>query len=215
MTLSSRDRILLVVIVVIVAAFGFDKFALAPERRQAAKLGTQIAAQQASLSRAQESYASGRSAAAAERANAPVWAAAERAVPQNSDIPGLLRLLQSSAQAAHVDMQSISLSGTSATGSVVTAAAGSSAAGPTEIPVSLTFQGGYQALNRLVAKLDGLVVASGTKLRAHGPLVGISNVSLAAGNTGSTETVQLTATLYQHAPAPSADGSDPTTEGAS
>jgi hypothetical protein len=214
MTLSSRDRTLLIVIVIVAVAFGFDKFALSPQRHRAAALDRQIAAQQSALSQAQESFASGRSAAAAVRADATTWAAAQRAVPQNSDIPGLLRLLQRSARRAHVDIQSVSLTGTTSGTSPLTTP-GSTSTGPTEIPVALTFEGGYQSLNRLVGELDGLVVASGTRLRADGPLVGIDNVSLSPAGKGGNVSVQLTATIYQRAAAATATGTDPATEGAS
>jgi len=73
-------------------------------------------------------------------------------------------------------------------------AATGGASGPTSVALSLTFAGGYIALHNLVRRLDGLVVVSGNKVHATGPLLSISSVSL----TGSPKlTVQLTATIYQ------------------
>jgi hypothetical protein len=62
------------------------------------------------------------------------------------------------------------------------------------VPIQLTFNGGYVALNKLVGKLTGLVAMSGGKVRASGPLLSINSVSL----SGSSDlTGNLTATIYQ------------------
>jgi Tfp pilus assembly protein PilO len=199
MTLTVRDRILLAVIVGVLVVVGFTHFALSPQRHRAAILETQVTAAQAALANARDRYATGHAATASLHGNAPAWAAAQRAVPQVSDIPGLLRLLERNAQKAHVSMQSITLAGAPASAGAV---GPTSSEGATEVPISLSFDGGYQALNRLLAQLDDLVVVSGDSLRASGPLVGISNVSLATGGTGASGgtglSVSLTAVIYQH-----------------
>ena len=62
------------------------------------------------------------------------------------------------------------------------------------MPIQLTFNGGYIALNKLVRKLTGLVAVSGGKVHATGPLLSISSVKL----TGSSSlTGSVTATIYQ------------------
>lgn len=218
MTLTPRDRILLVAIAVVLASFGFYHFALSPARHRAASLEPKIAAARTQLVQAQGKYAAGRAAAGSLHTSAPSFTAAERAVPAEADVPGLLRLLQRGAREAHVSMQSISLSGASATPSSTstptTSGATASSSGATEIPVSLTFEGGYQALNRLVARLDRLVTVSGNRVHAAGPLVGISNVSL-SGMSGASLTVNLTAVIYQRSAAPTAVSGTSTTEGSS
>jgi Tfp pilus assembly protein PilO len=90
---------------------------------------------------------------------------------------------------------------TTAAGSTAgTAALASGALTVTTIPVALTFTGGYQALNRLVKQLDSLVTVSRSHLHTTGPLVGISNVSVApTANTAdpSQLSIKLTASIYQ------------------
>ena len=199
MQLSKRDRILLSVIVVVAALFGFYKFALTPAHRQASRLDAQIVSARASLSQAEAKYAQGRAAADGLHKGSATWAAAQRAVPASSNIPGLLRLLAREAHAAHVNFKSIALSGgatapaPAATGS---SPAGSSSPSATEIPVTLEIDGGYQAVNRLVRRLNGLVTTSGQQIRATGPLIGIDNVTLSGAKS---LTFNLTVTIYQHA----------------
>jgi Tfp pilus assembly protein PilO len=192
-------------VVAVIALFGaFYMLALKPERQKVSSLDTQIATARASLVAAQQSYTTGKRAQAALKANAAEWSAIHLAVPNQSDIPALLRTLQSTADAVHVHMQSITLSGASAA-STAAAATPATPATPgattapavptaTAVPVSLTFAGGYRALDTLVRQLNSLVVISHGKLHATGPLMSISTVSL----TGSGKlAVQISASLYQ------------------
>jgi hypothetical protein len=201
MTLRPRDRIALGVILLLGVVFGYYKLLLSPERSQASALTTSIAGERQTLATEQQTFATGRAAAATLRADAQQWAALRLAVPAQSDIPGLLRSLQRTADSADVKMRSITLSGSGSSGAT-TPATPTSATTATPIPIQLTFAGGYAALDRLVKRLDQFVVVSGTKVRATGPLLSISTVSL----SGAPDlTVQLTASIYQ-LPAPAAAG---------
>jgi Tfp pilus assembly protein PilO len=193
MSLRPRDRIAIAVVLLVVVVAGYYMLALKPEQNKASALNAAIAVQRKTLAQEQQAYAVGRAAAAALKADAPEWAALRLAVPPQSDIPGLLRTLQRNAAAVHVNMQAIALSGPSGASPAAGATAPSTGVA-TPVPVSLTFSGGYTALNNLVRRLDGLVVLSGGKVRATGPLLSISSVSLAGS---SSLTVQLTATIYQ------------------
>ena len=202
MKLRGRDRILLAV-VAIVALFGaYYMVALKPERQKVSALDAQITTARTNLVAAQQSYVTGRKAQAALKATAEEWSAIHLAVPNQSDIPALLRTLQSTAAAVHVHMQSISLSGTTPSSTPVAATtpatpgATTTTAAPaaTPVPVQLTFAGGYRALDTLVRSLNSLVAVSHGTLHATGPLMSISTVSL----TGSGKlTVQISASLYQ------------------
>jgi hypothetical protein len=212
MNLRPRDRVALGVVLVAALIGAFYLLALKPERGKATSLDAAIAKQQATLVQEQQSVAAGRQAQATLRAETAQWDALRLAVPNQSNIPALLELLERNANAVHVNMQAISLSGTggSSTSSSSTtttstgqssSASGSSAA--TGVPVQLTFAGGYAALNKLVHRLDSLVVFSGNSVRATGPLMTISNVAL----TGAPKlSVQLNATIYQLSAATSAAG---------
>ena len=207
MTLRPRDRIALVAVLILALAGAYYVLALKPEQHKATALTGAIAAQRQALSTAEVNYRAGRAAQASIKTNGAEYAALRKAVPDTSDIPALLRVLERNADAVHVKMQAITLAAStgaaggtpstgaapSTTGTTGGAAAGATAA-PTSIPLSLTFAGGYTALHNLVRRLDGLVVVSPHTVHATGPLLSISNVSL----SGSPKlTVQLTATIYQ------------------
>lgn len=216
MTLRPRDRIALGVVLTLALIGAFYLLVLKPEQNKASTLSTAIAGQRQALATAQANYATGKAAQLSIKASAPEWAALRKAVPNTSDIPALLRVLERNAKAVGVTMQAISLSGaagsasgaspsttTPSTGSTTTGGAATSAtSAATSVPLQLTFAGGYTALHNLVQRLEGLVVVSGNKVHATGPLLSISNVSL----TGAPKlTVQLTATIYQlSAPSPAA-----------
>jgi hypothetical protein len=208
MNLRPRDRVALAVVLAFALLGAFYVLVLKPEQKKASTLSAAIVGQRRALTTAQANYAAGRAAQASIKADAAEWAALRKAVPNTSDIPALLRVLERNANAVHVRMQAIALSGSSgsasgtspstttpSTGGAATGGAtGSAATAPTSVALSLTFAGGYTALHNLVQRLDGLVVISGNKVHATGPLLSISSVSL----TGSPKlTVQLTAAIYQ------------------
>lgn len=210
MKLTPRDRVLLGVLVVLLLCGGFYKFLLTPERHRASDLQTQVTAAESSLAKAQQKVLIGRAAEVALRKDRPDWAAAQHAIPSTANVPALLRLLARSAQAAHVTMQSITLSGSPTSAATTATGAVNSALGLTSVPVSLTFSGGYQALNRLVGHLDSLVTVSHRRIHSSGPLVGISSVEVTSSPTtsgSSALSIALTATIYQHSAGSTAAGS--------
>jgi Tfp pilus assembly protein PilO len=206
MKLRPRDRIALAVVLLAAVIGGYYMLALKPEQQKASSLQASITTEQQKLIQAQQSYAQGRAAEASLKADAAQWNSLRLAVPAQSDIPGLLRILQKTANQAHVNMQAITLSGSTAsstpTATTTTGApAPSAATAATGVPIQLTFAGGYVALNTLVRRLDALVRVSGGKVTASGPLLSISEVSL----SGAPKlTVQLSATIYQLGSPPTA-----------
>jgi Tfp pilus assembly protein PilO len=208
MTLRRRDRIALVAILFLALVGGYYMLALKPERQKIKTLDAATATQQQTFASEQQQYVAGRAAQAALRANAAQWTSVRVAVPVQSDIPALLRTLERTANAAHVKMQAIHLTGSSSS-TAASSAAASSTGGATGVPIQLTFAGGYVALDSLVRRLDGLVVVSGDKVHATGPLLSITSVQL----SGVPKlVVQLTANIYQ-LPASPAAGQVATTGG--
>ena len=215
MNISARDRALLAVVVGLAVLAAIYVLVLGPQYTRAGQLQKSVLAARQKLSVAQQQYATGRAAQRRLSATTADYAAAHRAVPGQSNIPALLRLLQRTADAANVSIDSISLSG-SGSGTTSTpspaatpgAATTSTGGGAQTVPVSLTFGGGYQALNRMVQRLDTFVLVSHGHLRAAGPLVGISSVDLTPqSNSGASRlSVTLSATIYQHAAAASVNG---------
>ena len=198
MTLRKRDRVVLAVVAVAALLGVFYMLGLKPERQKASSLASQIAAQRQAIVSAQASYNAGRAAQAALKTDGEEWAALKLAVPEQSDIPGLLRTLEKSADSVHVAMQSLTLSGSSSSSgaAAATTVTGTTGATPaaTPVPIQLTFSGGYIALNKLVSRLTGLVTMTGGDVHATGPLLSINSVNLSGASklTGS-----VTATIYQ------------------
>jgi hypothetical protein len=205
MKMTPRDRVLLGVLVALLLCGGFYKFVLTPEHHRANHLQTQIVAARTSLAAAQQKELTGRAAESVLRKSQADWTAAEKAVPENADVPGLLKLLSRSADATRVVMRSISIgTPTSSTTGGTTNSTGATTGGLslTTFPVSLVFEGGYQDLNRLVEQLNTFVSVSHRRLRATGPLVGIGSISVAPLNNPLHPTrlsIQLTANIYQRA----------------
>jgi Tfp pilus assembly protein PilO len=198
--LRKRDRIVLAIVAAAALVGAFYMLALKPERQKAGALQTQIATQQQALVTAQQSYNVGRAAQAALKTDGAQWAALKLAVPAQSNIPALLRLLEKSADADHVAMTSLSLSGSTSAASSPAPASGTGTAAPsaTPVPIQLSFTGGYVALNKLVSRLTGLVAVAHGTVHATGPLLSINSVTL----TGSKSlTGSVSATIYQLASA--------------
>jgi Tfp pilus assembly protein PilO len=191
-TLRPRDKIALGVVASLLVVVVFYFVAIAPQRSKVSNLNASIATQLQTVSQDQAQYASGRAAQISLRVNRSQWEAVKRAVPAAANIPGLLRILQRNANSAHVTMQSVDLTGAntgvSATPTVPTS-------GPTAVPVSLTFSGSYQNLERLMRELDGLVVEAGSSVHVRGPLVSVGSVSLAADPKGLNASVS--ASIYE------------------
>lgn len=209
MTLRSRDRIALIAILVLALIGACYLLVLKPEQHKASALDAAIAKQQQTLTTAEQNFAAGRAAQASLQKQSKQWAALHLAVPEQSDIPGLLRILERNADAVGVKLQAIQLSGGSSTSSSTSSSGtgGSSTTdGATGVPVQLTFAGGYIALDKLVRRLNGMVTVSGNTIRATGPLLSISNVSLSGS---SPLTVSLTASIYQLAPASTTSSTSP------
>ena len=196
MTLRKRDRIVLAIVAAAALVGAFYMLALKPERQKASALQTQIATQQQSLASAQQSYNIGRAAQAALKTDGAQWAALKLAVPAQSNIPALLRLLEKSAAADHVAMTSLTLaSSTGASASTAsTSATGTAAPSATPVPIQLNFTGGYVALNKLVSKLTGLVAVAHGSVHATGPLLSINSVTLSGSKS---LTGNVSATIYQ------------------
>ena len=196
MTLRKRDRIVLAIVAAAALVGAFYMLALKPERQKASALQTQIATQQQSLASAQQSYNIGRAAQAALKTDGAQWAALKLAVPAQSNIPALLRLLEKSAAADHVAMTSLTLAGsTGASASTAsTPATGTAAPSATPVPIQLNFTGGYVALNKLVSKLTGLVAIAHGSVHATGPLLSINSVTLSGSKS---LTGNVSATIYQ------------------
>ena len=209
MSLRGRDRIALGVVLILALFGAYYLLILKPEQQKVSALDSQIATQQQTLTTAQQSYAQGRAAVKSLNSDGAEWTALRLAVPEQSDVPALLRTLQKTAATVHVSMQAITVTNPSASTTAAPAAPAATGSTPgasaaTAVPIQLSFTGGYRALNNLVHRLTGLVEVSGGKVHASGPLLSLSSVSLSG--SAPKLTVQLNASLYQLSDGTSASG---------
>jgi hypothetical protein len=139
---TSRDRIVVIVVLAAAALGGFWFGVLSPKRAESAKLKTDIAAQQQRLDQAKASMATAEAAKQRYAADYAAVANLGKAVPVDDNVPSLIYQLGTAADGAHIDFQSIKLTSSGAPqpapSKAAEAVAGASAApsdgGPTPTP---------------------------------------------------------------------------------
>jgi Tfp pilus assembly protein PilO len=108
---TARDRIIIVVVLMAAALAGFWFVGLAPKRKDAADLKTQLDAAKAQLTQAQQSAATARQAKARYEQDYAELASLGKAVPKSDALPSLIYQMQSAAHDARIDFQSLKLTG--------------------------------------------------------------------------------------------------------
>ncbi len=98
---TSRDRIVIMVVLALGAVVAGWFFVVSPKRSQASSLSTQVASEQSQLSAAQQQVAAGVSAQKAFAGQYAELAKLGEAVPPDDDIPSLIYQVQSAAHVAH------------------------------------------------------------------------------------------------------------------
>lgn len=207
--MSGRDRIVAMVVAVVVALAAVWLLAVSPERKQAAKLQSQLATASAQLTAAEGQVASARTAQASYAAAYASIVSLGKAVPASREVPSLVYQLAQASRQRHVDFASIatSTSGTSGAASASAATASTTLTGFTQMPFTFMFTGTFFDLYKMFEGLNSFTArtSSGT-LRVSGRLLTIQSVKLAptvsAGETaaspGESEllTGTITATAY-------------------
>jgi hypothetical protein len=214
---TTRDRIVIMVVLAVGAVVAGWMFVVSPKRDQAASLSTQITAEQSQLSAAQNQVAAGESAKKAFAGQYAQLAKLGEAVPPDDNVPSLIYQVQSAAQGAHVTFRGLQLSGgsssstpntstgstsgSSTTGAAPTAplppGAAIGAAGlPTE-QFTITLAGNYFHLSSFFNRLESFVVSSNNRLLVSGRLMTINAINLAPGPNGFPQiTASVSATTY-------------------
>jgi Tfp pilus assembly protein PilO len=126
-----------------------------------------------------------------------------KAMPDKSDMPGIVLELDAIASSAGVAFASITPGQSVAKGSYAA------------IPINLTFEGNYYDLSDFVFRLRNLVVVRDGKLAAEGRLFSLDSLNLQEGPTGLPQ-VQATLTVNAYVytggqPAAPSPASTPTT----
>jgi Tfp pilus assembly protein PilO len=131
--MTTRDRLIIVAVLLMAALGAFWFLALAPKHKDAAALQVQTDAATRKLSDAQQLAAQGRKARASYADDYAAVATLGKAVPQSDALPSLLYQLQSAAHNARVDFRSLNVSGS---GAPAAATAAGATGGATAAPSS-------------------------------------------------------------------------------
>jgi hypothetical protein len=218
--MTTRDRIVMMVLATLAVLAAVWFLAVAPKREQAAKLATEVGAAQSQLASA-ESQVSSASAARAryETAYASIVSLG-KAVPASQEVPSLIYQLARATNEKNVEFASITATVPGAAGSSPTAsspttsspagsgsaasASAASGAGFTQMPFTFVFNGSFDSLYSLFQQLDGFTLrTSAGDVKVSGRLLTIQSVKLAPvsesgsgkGNGSKQSPEQLSGTI--------------------
>lgn len=204
--MTRRDRLVLIGFAA-AAVLGAVWFLLvAPERKQAASLQTQVVAAASQLQSAEQNAQNAQSAQARYSAAYASIVSLGKAVPANEQVPALMYQLAEASNQKNVDFSSMVAGGGTAASPSKGAASPSAAnaaattAGFTQMPFTFIFTGTFSNLHDMFSQLNNSTVrtASGG-LRVSGRLLTVQEVKLApeAGEQkpGSAKSAKLTGTI--------------------
>ena len=135
--MTTRDRLVIVGVLLAAALAGFWFLGLAPKRKESADLQAQIATQTRQLTTAQAQAATARQAKASYNDDYAAVAKLGKAVPKSDALPSLVYQLQSVAHSARIDFTSLKIAGGGGQGPTPAATAGgASASGASATPAA-------------------------------------------------------------------------------
>lgn len=214
--MTRQDRtVIMVVLCVVLAAAGWFLL-IKPKRADVAEVKTQVEQAQVAADDAAAKAAVAQGARAEYTEDYASVVRLGKAVPLQDQIASLVYQLENTAEDTGVDFRAVTVTeGTAAApstaGSSEDSAEGSSEpAGTlpgevTQIPVTLTFDGGYFAMTRFLRQIDRytLIRKGGDEIDVRGRLLAVNTVKLTPGSKGFPDVqAEVTVTAYS-APLPS------------
>jgi hypothetical protein len=214
--MTTRDRMVLIAVVVLVLLAGGWVLVVSPERNKAGAEQAQVQSARAQLETAKNQANSAR--AAEQRYNAAYSSVVSlgKAVPSSEEVPSLIYQLELASDQRDIEFTSItsgSSSGSSSSSSASASAAAATSATPsafTPMPFTFVFKGSFQGLAHLLGQIDGFAQRSTAgQLTVSGRLLTIQGADITMQNSGSGEsggsggsgssgalTATITATAY-------------------
>ncbi len=185
--MKGRDRIVLIVLVVLAVLGGTWIKLVSPEREQASKLSAQVSTAQAQLTAAEGKLAAARTAESQYGIAYAAMVGLGKAVPAGQEVPSLIYQLSLASTGKHVAFASIGAAAASGSSSAGAATEASSATSFAALPFTFTFEGSFFDLERLFSQLTGFTTRTATgDLAVSGRLLTIQSVKLApVGSSGS------------------------------
>jgi hypothetical protein len=206
--MTRANKLLAIVAVVAAAAIAaFYFLALAPLRKEAAKLDTDIAAQQSQLQQARSQLQSYEDARANYAARYTTVARLGKAVPADDDVRSLVIQLSDAARRSGVHFDRIDAStGGSSTGSTSTTGSSGAAlppgatvgtAGFGQQLLEFSFGGRFLNLASFFGRIERLVDVAGKRLTIDGRLLVVNKVTLQKSDPAQTTLdASVSATTY-------------------
>jgi hypothetical protein len=188
--MTTRDRLVLMGVLVLAVLAGGWMLGVAPEREKAAKLDTEVSAAQQQLASAQQQL----SEAEGDQAQyATAYASIVRlgkAVPADQEVPSLVYELDQASNHRNVEFNSIVSNATgSSSSSAATAAAAAASSGFAEMPFTFVFNGTFADLYHLLTQVQGFTVQTAAgAVQVSGRLLTIQSADLEPPSAGSEAT---------------------------
>jgi hypothetical protein len=230
--MTTRDRMVLIGLLVLAVLGAGWILVVSPERQQASKLNAQVSSAQSALSSAEAQLAHARSDQAQYASAYASVVSLGKAVPPSQEVPSLIYQLAEASNQKDVEFSSITstsatgpsasatasttTSKSTATAAGSTAATASTAAAFTQMPFTFVFNGNFFDLEHLFHRLDSFASVSSTgQVAVSGRLLTIQSIKLSPTSTDGTPaggvshelSGTITATAYELPPGQSLTGS--------
>jgi Type II secretion system (T2SS), protein M len=200
--MTTRDRLMLMGIVVLVALLGIWFTTVAPERERASKVTAEVESARRQVATAESQADS----AASSRVNYSTAYASlvslGQAVPASAETPALIYMLDRATHSRDVQFSSITSGSSGSSSASPGAAPAAQSAVFTQEPFTFVFNGSFVDLYKLFNQLEGFTLQTPSgSLRVNGRLLTIDSVGLApdsaAAGSGSkkSKSGQLTGTI--------------------
>jgi Tfp pilus assembly protein PilO len=189
-------RLLIGVVALAAAAFGYWNFLLSPKRKDAAALATKVSVAQAQVDQTRQTLREYQSAKDKYAANYSQILRLGKAVPADDDTRSLVVQVDAAAKRSGIDFRNIDLVAGAAAASpgsnVVTATPGASNLPPGAVnggafslmPFQFSFVGEYGTLSNFFSRIERFVTLRGDKIEVDGRLLRIDRIALTPVDDG-------------------------------
>ncbi len=205
--MTTRDRMVLIAVVVLVLLAGGWVLVVSPERNKAGAEQAQVQSARQQLETAKSQANSAR--AAEQRYNAAYSSVVSlgKAVPPSEEVPSLIYQLELASDQRDIEFTSITSGGSSgSSGSASAAAAAATSATPsafTPMPFTFVFKGSFEGLAHLLGQIDGFarrntagqLTVNGRLLTIQGADIAVQSSGGSGESGGSVSSGALTATI--------------------
>lgn len=179
--MTGRDRIVLIVVVVLAVLGGAWMLLVSPERQKASQLDAQVTAARTQLSTAEGALSAARTAQSQYATAYASVVSLGKAVPPSEETPALIYQLSQATHEKNVQFTSIVAgAGTGSSSSSSTPAATTALSAFTPMPFTFIVEGGFFDLEHLFSQLTAFTThTTGGQLRVNGRLLTVQSVKLA------------------------------------